>query len=164
MDNKKWGNAYGSTGGYSGGSGGGGGFWGSMADGWSSYSSSGDAWGDMFSAILGGVAASSNRRQSDRDSRAAREAARELAILRMQGDRDNIRLSGDEQRRTADFETRLNESTRLNERARLARAWDAWRPGGGKPAAQPVATPNFNDWAVAPSTLPALKPLEKPKG
>jgi hypothetical protein len=126
----------------------------------SNWANSGDMWTMAASALLGGVSASSSARQSDKDREREYQLRRELAELEARSRDQLARTTGDETRRTIDFESRLNESNRLNERARLSTAWDAWKPGGGKPAAKPVAAPRFQDYYVAP---PVQQPLP-PKG
>lgn len=126
-----------------------------MSSGWSDYTSSGDFYSTMINGILSGVAASSEASENRRNTEEDYRFRRELAQMELEGRERLGRISGDEDRRTIDFQSRLTESQRLNERARLGKAWDAWGSGSSaKPAAQPVTAPNFNDYYVAPPVKP----------
>src|SRR5688572_1722244 len=108
-----FGEAYQSGGGAASSSGGGG--WmsaiGSMFGGDSGGGSSGGGmWGAIAQGILSGIGSSS---RSSSDRRARKE---ELEMLRAT-QLENTRAQGDEGRRTIDFERRLSEGQRLNERA-----------------------------------------------
>lgn len=115
------------------------------------FASSG--WGMLAQGILGGIGASSAASDQRRMSREAMEAQR-------RAQQEAIRSSGDEQRRTIDFETRLNEANRLNERARLATAWSNWDKQPATQTTKPVTLPNFADYYVAPTPEPT-KPGKK---
>lgn len=126
----------------------------SLGQGFSSFLGSGDSGGffsTIASGILSGIGASSRARSDKEQLRQQREIA-EMEIRSREG---LARIAGDEDRRTIDFETRLNEANRLNERARLGKAWDAWGKGdNSKPAAQPVIAPNFQDYYQKPEPEP----------
>jgi hypothetical protein len=141
------------------------GYSGGASSGASSGSSGGTDWGfwaAAASAVMSGVSASS---QASRD----RSQAREMGEIEGRNRIRSARVEGDETRRTIDFENRLTEANRLNERARLARAWTAWGKGdNSKPAAQPVLGPDFNTYAVPPEydfpTTEPAKPAKPNKG
>jgi hypothetical protein len=132
-------------------------WWDSASSGWGNYWSSGDGWAAAASALLGGISSSSAARQSREDREADARTRRELMEMQLRGQEAGIRMQGDESRRTIDFESRLNEANRLNERARMSQAHDAWA-SGTKPAAKPVTAPRFQDYYVQPT------PYTPPKG
>jgi hypothetical protein len=149
-------------GGYSGGATSGGSTGGSVSEG-ASGGGGGDSWGfwgSIASAMLSGVGSSSR-------ARAERESSRESAMIDAISAERQVRLTGDEQRRTIDFESRTNEANRLNERARMGRAWTAWGKGdNSKPAAQPVLGPDFRSYYVEPEqmlTPDGVKPTKPTK-
>jgi hypothetical protein len=78
-------------------------WWSSASTGWGNYWSSGDGWGAMASALLGGISASSSARQSREEREADAQLRRELMEMQLRGQEGQIRLQGDEQRRTVDF-------------------------------------------------------------
>jgi hypothetical protein len=129
-----------------------------------SSSSGGDSyafWGSIASAMLSGASASSQASRDGKDRR------RELEMAARVSQR-LARIQGDENRRTIDFENRLGEANRLNERSRLSSAWDAWAAGdNSKPAARPVARPVLDDYFTKPEQDYQFQDLNqpaKPKG
>ena len=121
----------------------------------------GDGWAMAASAILGGIGSSSKDKKDRKSAAEEMKLRRELMAMQMQSDRELTRMRGDEDRRTIDFQSRLGESNRLNERARLGRAWDSWSSGSGKkPAAQPVATPDYNSYYVPPEQAQPQLPVD----
>lgn len=134
---------------------------GSSSSGGGSGGGSGDSyafWGSIASAMLSGAAASSQASRDGKDRRQELEMAARVS-------QRLARIQGDEQRRTIDFENRLNESNRLNERNRMGNAWSAWSAGDNtKPAAQRQARPVLDDYFTQPEQDYQFQNLQKPGG
>jgi hypothetical protein len=113
-------------------------------------------WGSIASAMLSGASASSQASRDGKDRRQELEMAARVS-------QRLARIQGDEQRRTIDFESRLGEANRLNERNRMGSAWSAWSAGdNSKPAAQRVARPVLDDYFTAPEQDYQFQDLSKP--
>ncbi len=119
-------------------------FGGSDSSGGSSSGSFSDSgWGTVFQAILGGVSSRSESREAQRAREQEAGLARELA-----------RYSGDEQRRTIDFQSRLTDARERNRVARRAAARRGFALGTGEGRPEEVELPRFQDYYVDPTAKP----------